>query len=145
MNDLASTLSACKALIDTYTGGDHAPADIIRMRRELSGHLYYLTSYVKGTYSQSIVSYARRKRVMAMETLAALQQDSRKPMNKAEVQAEATNAVMEAHKEQADAEGTKEEIRAQMIAIKEVLQSMSHEISYLRAEMHNTHHQNTGA
>lgn len=143
MSDLKRTLHSIDGIIDTYTGGKHSAEDIITMRRELSGHLYYLSSYVKATYSDSVVSYARRKRTMARETLAALQKDAKTRMNKAEVEAEMTDAVMEAHKEQARAEGEREELKARMYAINEVLQSMSHEIAYLRREKENTYHQST--
>ena len=136
--DLRLTIDHIRSLVDTYHGGAHPLPALIDMRRELSVYLFRLTSHVNSTYGQKLKSYIRRKHGVARAIITAMEDDI-KVMGKAK----AMNSVVQAKKDEADADAAWEEVRMVIDLGKKILDSMAQEIADGRHEKQNAHFQNT--
>ena len=139
MTDYEKTLSAIRTVVDTYNIQAHPLPALIDMRRELTGHLIYLTSHVKPAFKRKEISAVQRKWQMSREIVVAMQNDLKAggkatPMNKIEVQTEALDFVLQAKKEEAEAAATWEEVKETIRTVHAVLQAMSQEIANARQE-----------
>jgi hypothetical protein len=139
MSDYEKTLYAIRGIVDTYYVQAHPLPALMHMRRELTGHLFYLTSHVKPAFKRKEISAVQRKWQMSREIVVALQNDLKAggkstPMNKIEVQAEALDFVLQAKKEEAEAAASWEEVKETIRTVHAVLQAMSQEIAHGRKE-----------
>ena len=144
--NVESTIRQMQAIVDTYHSQAHPLPSLIEMRRELAGLLFFLSGQVKATWVKKEVSHARRKWATSREIVAAMEQDLKavgtKPraMNRLEVETEALDHVLQAKKEQAEAEGEWEELRAMSRAAEQVLNAMQQEIADLRHEQNHSNY-----
>ena len=143
MTDYEKTISAIRGLVDTYYMQALPLGSLMEMRRELTGHLFYLTTYVKPAFKRKEISSVQRKWQMSREIVVALEKDARvakasgekpTPMNRIEVQTEALDFVLQAKKEEAEAAATWEEVKETIRTVHAILQSMTQEIANARQE-----------
>jgi len=143
MSDYEKTLSAIRGLVDTYYMQALPLGSLMEMRRELTGHLFYLTTYVKPAHKQKDISAVQRKWQMSREIVVALEKDARvakasgekpTPMNRIEVQTEALDFVLQAKKEEAEAAAAWEEVKQMIRTTHTVIQAMTQDIANARKE-----------
>lgn len=139
MSDYEKTLSAIRGIVDTYYVQAHPLTALMHMRRELTGHLFYLTSHVKPAFKRKEISAVQRKWQMSREIVVAMQNDLKAggkatPMNKIEVQTEALDFVLQAKKEEAEAAATWEEVKEMIRTTHAVIQAMTQDIANARQE-----------
>jgi len=146
--DLRLTIEHIRSIVDTYHGGAHPLPALIDMRRELSVYLFRLTSHVKSTYGQKLHRNIVRKYAFYREITVAMEKDRQalgKPraMNQYETQTEAMDHVLQAKKDEAEADAQWEEVRHVIDLGKQVIAAMQQEIADGRHEKQNAHFQNT--
>ena len=137
---LQSLLDRMTAVVDTYHSTAHPLPTLIELRRELSGLNWNLANYVKQTYGTKALTYATRKHRTAVEIFSRIEEDEvatgvkKRAMNRLEVEAEASQGVLLARREEGVAEAEFEHVKAMLYAAKEVLSAMGQEIADARDE-----------
>jgi len=141
-SDLTLTINHIRAIVDTYSAGAHPLPALIDMRRELAVYLFRLTGHVKGAYGSKLRSNIVRKHAFYREIVVAMDRDKQalgKPraMNAYEVETEAMDHVLQARKQEVEADAQWEEVRYVIDIAKQILASMQQEISDLKTEKQN--------
>lgn len=140
-------IGAMDVLCDTYHGGHHPLDALITMRRELAVTGYRLSAHVKQVFGEAGLAYAVRKHTIAREILRERSLDAKKPepMNVLEVKVLGVDDVKKAQSDEVWKDAEREALKAKLDFVKQVLSSMSQEISVLAFEARTTYHQSQGA
>jgi len=144
-------ITACDTIVDSYHAGSYTTGEdltnLLTMRRDLSANGSRLASHVKQVYGNAGLTYLMRKYEIADAVIKARAMDTTQKapaMNVLEMQAQKLPSVVEAQKAEIMAESEKEALKTKLDWYRQVLGSMTQDISVLAHEMKHTHFQTEG-
>ena len=144
MTDKEQVIKEVDALILEYHTEQLPLQRLIEVRRHIATFSWFLSGFVKDTHGRAQLGYAKKKWEIAKHIVDARSIDAKAPIAFLGQSAMKTVGVMEAIKEEVEAEGEREQLKERIRAISNVLNALSQEIADLRAEKNNQHFANQG-
>lgn len=133
-SDRTLTIQKIHTLVDTYHSGSHPLPVLMELRREIAVYTFRLSAHIKSAYIKKGYSNAARKWQFAREIVTAREKDAKaggKPraLNAIEMETESLDYVLQAKKQEVEAEAEWEEVKSTIDLAKQVLSALMQEIS----------------